>query len=214
MAKCLCNKWHKQHGMHVQHAAVIPFLSPKTNIFFIVHTSFYNFWKSIQKKLDASKFIFINFHNAFFFVISFHLQVFRFEMHVLYHWMNDNNRSHFFCFTSNDFFCAQTIYCRFVAVSNAICNQCLSVCVLYVFYFSLFFCWIMSRGCDSFPVPCVAAEARQSKRSATEVKHMHMKIIAACVCVQHHISMSSQSNSFTFFRGIKTFFQHFFQKNI
>lgn len=105
----------------------------------------------------------------FFCIISFHLQVFRFEKHVP-RWhccMSDNNRSFLsiflFCFKSYGIFCAQTIYCRFVAVSNAICNQCVVCAVCVLFLFVVFF-RVTSRGCcGSFPVPCVAAEARQAK---------------------------------------------------
>lgn len=93
----------------------------------------------------------------------------------------------------------------------------INVYAMTMCFFSSLKIRVTSRGCypslslsDCLIFPwCSMYGSASSKRSATEVKHMHMKIIAtrARVCVQHHISMSSQSNSFTFlYRGIIIFF--------
>lgn len=151
-------------------------------------------------------------------VISFHLQVFRFEMHVLLYERQQPlfSFTRFFCFKSNGIFCAQTIYCRFVAVSNAICNQCVvcAVCVLFLFVVLgnvSRLLWQLSR---SLRGSRSASKQKVSDRGETHVRnHCRRVCMWMDVCiVQHHISMSSQWIEIVslFVRGIKTFFTFFF----
>lgn len=102
---------------------------------------------------------------------------------------------------------------RFI-VDLSLCRMQYAINVCYDYFFHFVNSGNVSRLllllslCLSVLCVCVCSRSASSERSATEVKHMHMKIIAARArsCMQHHISMSSQSNSFTFFRGIIIFF--------
>lgn len=136
----------------------------KSSIRFAKPTQLF-FVASENRLPHTKKMYFHEFHSfifvCFFFFVSFHLQVVRcWNTRTTTGWATSTA---FFCFKWNGIFCAQTIYCRFVAVSNAMCNQCVvcAVCVLFRFLFCV--CGIVSRLWQLACSLCVAAAARQAK---------------------------------------------------
>lgn len=152
------------------------------------------------------------FFRLFHFIYKF------FDLKCTYHYsMSDNNRS-FVCF----FLLWFQIKWHFFALKRFIVDlsQCrmqyaINVCMRFIFRFfgNVSRLWQLSRSlcsCNS------SSRSASSKRSATEVKHMHIKIIAACVCA--FVCATPHFNvipikKFHFFPGrTPTFFTFFLKK--